>query len=248
MSENVIPVKVLLVSQDFQTIETICRFMELAAMYVEVCSDAASAIRKLCHSKFEGVAIDFREKTQALDLLTTLHKNTSHAGTVVLAILDRGGDIQSTFRSGANFVLERPFSPRLLVATLKASYSLMLQERRRYFRFPIQIPVYLTASGSHSEFSATSVNISERGMALATAVRLRVGEKFQMRMDLPGTNIPTKVKGEVCWSDTNGRIGVQFVQTPQAVSELLHSWLFDRLQEAVPEQVLAGSQEHVAAR
>ena len=144
MGEHVIPVKVLLVSQDIQTIETLCHVMGEAGMYVEVCSDTTSAARKLCRAKFEGVAIDFKERTQALELLTKLHKMTSHGGAVVLAILDRNGDVPSTFRSGANFILERPFAPRLLIATLKASYSLMLQERRRYFRCPVQIPVHLS--------------------------------------------------------------------------------------------------------
>jgi DNA-binding response OmpR family regulator len=241
LSEHVIPVKVLLVSQDLQTIETLCHFMEQAGMYIEVCSDGTSATRKLCHAKFEGVAIDFRERIQALELLTKLHKMTSHGGAVVLAILDRNGDVPSTFRSGANFILERPFASKILVPTLKASYSLMLQERRRYFRFPVQIPVYLSSTGSHSEFVATSVNISERGMALATAVVLHVGETIQAKMILPGTNHSVRVSGEICWSDENGRVGIRFLQVSSDVTELLRSWLSDRLEESVPEQVLAGS-------
>lgn len=248
MSGQVVPVRVLLVSQDLQTIETLCHFMEHAGMYVEVCSDIGSATRKLCHSKFECVTIDFREKTQALELLTKVHKMTSHGNAVVLAILDKGGDVQNTFRSGANFVLERPFAARLLNATLKASYSLMLQERRRYFRYPMRIPVYLSTSGTQPEFVATSVNISDRGMALATSVSLQVGAKLQLRMDLPGTNHSARLSAEVCWSDTNGRIGIQFIQLPQAVSELLHSWLFDRLQESGREQVLTSSPQHSAMK
>lgn len=242
MGEHVIPVKLLLVSQDLQTIETLCHFMEPAGMYVEVCSDTTSATRKLCHSKFEGVAIDFKARTQALELLTKLHKMTSHGGAVVLAILDRNGDVPSTFRCGANFILERPFASRILVPTLKAAYSLMLQERRRYFRFPVQIPVCLSSSGSHSDFVATSVNISERGMALTTAVALRVGEKIQAKMDLPGTNRSARVSGEVCWSDENGRVGIQFIQVSRDITELLQSWLSDRLEESVLEQVLARSE------
>jgi DNA-binding response OmpR family regulator len=241
LGEHAIPVKVLLVSQDLQTIETLCHFMEQAGMYVEVCSDIICATRKLCHSKFEGVAIDFKARTQALELLAKLHKMTSHGGAVVLAILDSNGDVPSTFRSGANFILERPFASRMLVPTLKASYSLMLQERRRYFRFPVRIPVHLSSTGSHSEFVATSVNISERGMALATAVALHVGEKIQANMVLPGTNHSARVSGEVCWSDENGRVGIRFTLVPRDVTELLQSWLSDRLEESVLEQALARS-------
>jgi DNA-binding response OmpR family regulator len=239
LGEHRIAVKVLVISRDIQTIETLCQFMEQAGMYVEVCSDATSATRKMCHSKFEGVAIDFNERAQALELLSKLHKMTSHDGAVVLAILDRNEDVPSTFRSGANFILERPFASRLLVATLKASYSLMLQERRRYFRCPVEIPVHMSIAQSTQELVATSVNISERGMALATTVPLRVGEKLQLRMVLPGTNQSVRLSGEACWSDEGGRVGIQFLQVAPEVTELLRSWLFERLQESLAEAVLA---------
>jgi DNA-binding response OmpR family regulator len=204
-----IAVRVLVVGQEIQTIDTLCHFMEKAAMYVEVCSDIGSATGQLCYSKFEGVAIDFKEKTEAEQLLARLHDTPSH-GAVVLAILDRNDDAQSAFRAGANFILERPFAPKILVPTLKASYSLMLRERRRYFRCPVQIPVYLTV-GSYTGIQANSVNISEGGMALVTEVALQIGEQLQLTMTLPGTNSPARMKGEVCWTDNNGRVGIQFV-------------------------------------
>lgn len=241
MGAHVIPVKVLLVSPDTQTIETLSHFMQQAGMCVEVRSDITSATRSLRHSKFEGVAIDFRERTQALELLTGLHKMTSHDGVVVLAILDKNEDVPSTFHSGANFILERPFASRLVVATLKASYSLMLQERRRYFRCSVQIPVHLSIAGSTREFVATSTNISERGIAIATPIPLHVGEQLQMTMALPGINKSVGMSGEIRWSDGSGRVGIQFVQVSPDVTELLRSWLFDRLQESLPETV--GSNE-----
>ena len=240
VSEQPIPVRVLVVSQEIQTIDTLCHFMEKAAMYVEVCSDMGSATRKLCHSKFEGVAIDFREKTKAEQLMRTLHNMTSHGGAVVLAILDRNDDMQSAFKAGANFILERPFTSKILLPTLKASYSLMLRERRRYFRCPVQIPLSLMTT-SRSDIRATSVNISEGGMALSTAAPLQVGEHLQVTITLPGTNSPAKMKGDVCWTDNNGRVGLQFVQLSASVGDLLQSWLFERLQESQPEQLLVGS-------
>lgn len=239
MGAHVIPVKVLLVSPDSQTVETLSHFMEQAGMCVEVRSDMKSATRKLCYSKFEGVVIDFRERTQALELLTSLHKMASHGGAVVLAILDRNEDVPSTFHSGANFILERPFSFRLVVATLKASYSLMLQERRRYFRCPVEIPVHVSIAGSNRELVATSANISERGIAIATPVPLHVGEHLQMTMALPGINQPVGISGEIRWSDGSGRVGIQFMQVSPDVTELLRSWLFDRLQESLSATVVA---------
>jgi hypothetical protein len=239
LSAQAIPVKVMLVCQDAVTIDILLRFMGWAAMDVEVCSDAKSATPKLCCSKFEGVAIDFKEKIEAMDLLTKLHGMTSNRGAVVLAILDRGEDVQGAFRSGANFVLQRPIAPKTLIPTLKASYSLMLQERRRSCRFSVRVPVYISTNGSHSEFAATTVNLSQRGMALATSVHLRVGENVRARLTIPGANQSTTVSGDVCWNGNNGMAGIQFTDVPSAANELLQSWLLGRLQKSASEQVLA---------
>jgi len=237
LSTSVTSVKVLLVSQDILTIETLCHLMGQTAMDVEVCSDARSATRKLCHSKFEGVAVDFKGETQALELLTRLPKMTSHRAAVVLAILDRTDDLQSAFSAGANFILERPFSPRISVPTLKASYSLMMRERRRYFRCPLQILVSVSAS-SRSAIDATSVNLSEGGMALLTAVPLEVGERIQLSMTLPGTDGAITLQADISWNDHAGRIGMQFTQPALAVGERLQSWLSAQLENSPSERIL----------
>ena len=62
-----IGVRVLLVSGDIQTIDTLCESMEKMAMHVDVCPDFASATSKLCHSKFEALVVDFKERAEALD-------------------------------------------------------------------------------------------------------------------------------------------------------------------------------------
>ena len=237
LSTSVTSVKVLLVSQDMQTIETLGHLMGQTAMYVEVCSDAQSATQKLRRSKFEGVAVDFKGTTQAVELLTRLPNMTSHRAAVVLAILDRGDDLQIAFSAGANFILERPFSPRISVPTLKASYSLMMRERRRYFRCPLQILVSVSTS-SRSAIDVTSVNLSEGGMALLTAAPLKVGEKTQLSMTLPGISSAIKLQAAVCWNDHAGRIGIQFTQPALAVSEQLQSWLSEQLENSPSERIL----------
>jgi DNA-binding response OmpR family regulator len=234
MSMGLITVKVLLVTRDIEVIETLSQSMARVAMHVEVCSEKGSATRRLCRSKFEGVAIDLKEGTGAVELVSAVHQMTSHRGAVVIAILDRNDDAQNAFLAGANFILERPFSPGILMPTLKASYSLMLRERRRYFRCPVRLPIYLTSS-SGAKQAATSVNISEGGMALTVPDSLKVGEALQLSMTLPGTDRSAEMSGEVCWADTTGSVGIEFGRLSSTVSEMLQSWLFERLRDAVPE-------------
>jgi hypothetical protein len=77
----------------------LCLFMGKMAMHVEVCSDFASATRKLCHSKFEALVVDFKEKAAALELLHKSRQMTSHVAAVVLAILNSNDEMPGGFRA-----------------------------------------------------------------------------------------------------------------------------------------------------
>jgi len=238
VSVAAIGVRVLLVSSDIQIIDTLCLFMEKMAMHVEVCSDFASATRKLCHSKFEALVVDFKEKAAALELLHKSRQMTSHVAAVVLAILNSNDEMPGAFRAGASFVLVKPMSPAVLLRTLKISYPLMVRERRRSFRCPVAIPVYVSV-GSQPEFKATSVNISEVGIALAHAPGLRVGDKVALWLTLPHTEVAATVNAEVCWCKPPGSAGLEFVQIPISIKEQLVSWLADRLEEYLQGETVA---------
>jgi CheY-like chemotaxis protein len=230
-----IGVRVLLVCGDIQTIDTLCDIMGKMAMHVEVCSDFASATRKLCHSKFEALVVDFKERAEALDLLKKLRQMTSHKAAVVLAILNCNEEMPSAFRAGASFVLVKPLSPTVLLRTLKVSYPLMVNERRRSFRCPVRIPVYVS-TGSQPELLATSANISEVGIALTNAPGLQVGDRVTLRLLLPLTQTDAKITAEVCWCKPTGSAGLEFVQVPASIKEQLVSWLAARLEDYLREE------------
>jgi CheY-like chemotaxis protein len=222
-------VRVLLVSGDIQTIDTLCHFMEQMAMHVEVCSDMGSATRRLCHNKFEAVVVDFKDPAETLKLIKKPRGMTSHRGAVVLAILNSSNEMPDAFRAGANFALVRPLLPPILMRTLSAAYPLMVRERRRYYRHPVQIPIRLS-SMSRPEFAATSVDVSEGGMAITSSVPLQVGERVNLKLTLPGANCTTTICGEISWTDNGGRMGLEFIQVHATVVEEIQSWIADRLE------------------
>lgn len=226
-------VRVLLLSSDIEIIDTLCHFMEQMAIHVEVCSDFNSAARKLCHAKFEGLLVDFKNPADALEFIKKPREMTSHKGAVVLAILNSSNEMPAAFRAGASFALVKPLIPTILTRTLRASYPLMVRERRRYYRCPLQVGVNISSS-SRPDFVATAVNISEGGMAIATSVPLQVGERIGLQLRLPDIDCATRINGEVCWNDKAGRIGLQFVHVPQTTLEALQSWLAVRLEECLP--------------
>lgn len=225
-----IGVRVLLVSSDIQIIDTLCLYMGKMSMHVEVCSHFDSAANKLCHSKFEALVVDFKESAGALELLKKSREMTSHMAAVSLAILNSNDEMPSAFRAGASFVLVKPLSPDVLLRTLKASYPLMVRERRRTFRCSVQIPIHISINNL-PDFMATSVNISEVGIALAGSHCLQVGDRVALRLTLPHTEEPATIGAEVCWCEPAGLTGLEFVQVPEAVQKQLAFWLSDRLEE-----------------
>lgn len=223
-------VRVLLVSRQIQTIEVLCQLMQHLAMHVEPCCDCAAAMRKLCRAKFEGVVVDLDTEKNAIELLRKLREMTSHRAAVAYAIVKDTGQKAEAFQAGANFVFEKPLSAALIDRTLKASYPLLIRERRRCFRCPIQTTTYVRTD-SVAEFSATSLNLSESGIAIISPVPLRAGNRLHLRFQLPGRSNFLTITGEVSWSDASGRAGIQFLSPPPNVSEQLQTWLSTRLHD-----------------
>jgi CheY-like chemotaxis protein len=227
-----IGVRALLVSADIQTIDTLCYYMGKLAMHVDVCSDFDSATRKLCHFKYEAIVVDFKDSAAALELLKKSREMTSHKAAVVVAILNANDEMPSAFRAGASFVLVKPISAAVLVRTLKVSHPLMVNEKRRYYRCPVRIPVYVSV-GSRPESIETSVNISEHGIALGNSPALQVGDRVVLRLTLPDPPVSAKITAEVCWHDGAGAAGLAFVEVPVHVKEQLTTWLSARLEESL---------------
>ena len=227
-------IRVLLVSAEKNTVEALSDIMEQMGTYVEVCPDRKSAVRLLCNNKYEGLIIDLVHGEDSLDLLRNLPDFTANKSAVSCAILNDLHQKASAFQAGANFVLERPLELKAASRTIRAAYPMMVRERRRYFRCPVETPTFVAVEPNR-EFQANSVNISEAGMAILSPVQLRVGQGIQMRLRIPGSSDFVSISGEVCWADdASGRAGVQFLEISKTVAEALAAWLLARLEEMIP--------------
>jgi CheY-like chemotaxis protein len=234
MIRESIAVRALLVSRNIQTIEFLCQQMQQLAIHVETACDAESATRKLCRGKFEGIVIDLElSDGEGIQLLKKLRELTSHRHAISFAIADTGEQATSAFRAHANFVLERPFSQPTVLRTLRAAYPMMFRERRRDYRYPIEARTFVRVE-TEPEFLAKSVNISETGIAIDSPKQLHAGETTHLRIELPGLEEALAMSADICWTNANGRAGMQFVEVPPKLAERLQLWLSERMAELVP--------------
>jgi len=239
MAIEPITTRALLVCRDIQTVEMLCHCAQQMAIQVEVCPNTPSAARKLCHNKFEAIIADLAIGSDVLDFITKLHGMTSHKKAVVFSVSTTEAQAKAAFQAGATFSLERYALPMTILRTLRAAYPMMVAERRRYFRYPLETSVFIR-NGTSPEFKARAVNLSEAGMAIISNEPLSSGDRLQMRLYLPDTSDLLTLTAEVCWANPEGQAGVQFQQLLPSVKERLRNWLavrFDECTQPLPAKV-----------
>ena len=225
---------VLVVSNDKVTIAQLNQSMAKLAMSPEICGEIPTALGLLNSRKFEAVTVDFKLGAQANAIIEKIRLSPSNRTAVIFAISDSDAETAAAYKAGSNFVLRRPLTPDSIDRNMKVAYGLIVRERRRYFRCPIEIPAII--SKPDAEIRGKTVNISEGGIAISTAVPLGAGVNVQVEFTLPGHKSRFVVGAAVCWcKDTY--LGLQFTALSPQVSSELQEWLARRLEESLPSAV-----------
>lgn len=225
----------LLVSTDPVTIQEVSHALQELSISPDVCQEVPASIHLLTCRKFDAVVVDLQLGEHAGVILDEVRSSKSNRTAVTFAISGSDADATAAFRKKASFVFERPLSAKAIRSTLKPAYGLILRERRRYFRYPVAIPITILRQ-SMPEVRCYSVNISEGGMAVSTFVPLNAGEDVRVQFTLPDHEVPFLAESRICWWKT-GHLGVLFVSlSPERKSEL-QDWLSQKLEEMLPEFV-----------
>lgn len=226
----------LLFSKDPALLGVLRQTLDKLSINVEVCSEADACGDSLAKRKFDAVIIDCDDQPEGVALLGGLRQTHSNAKAVAFAVLNGRTTTQEAFGYGANFVLQKPLTPLHATRCFHAAIDFMLRERRRYFRYPVEIPVRIAVAGN-GELGASSTNVSESGMALMAPSRLDKDTKVALRFTLPETDTLLELKGDIVWADTVGRAGIRFVDVPQNSKSHLEQWLTERLQKEMPSHL-----------
>ena len=192
-------------------------------------------LERLTRAKFEAVIVDFRLGSQAGAVLEGVRHSTSNKHAVVFTVIDSEVEAAWAFKAGSTFVLRRPLSAASIDLSLKAAYGLMIRERRRYFRCPVEVPVAIFRAAMQTVHGHT-VNVSEGGMSITTAASLGPGDPLQLQFTLPGDEFEFMFESTVCWAKEQG-IGLQFTSFSLRRTSKLQEWLSRRLEEAIPQSV-----------
>lgn len=188
------------------------------------CEELHDFLVLLSCRRYEVVCTDFSMGEEAVQAVSAVRSGRSNRTAISIAITDDTEQSSQALSSGIHFVIQQPLSPQSIHGIIRAAYGLIIRERRRYFRCPVDVRV-IAHRRTEGAWVGHASNVSERGMCMTAPVRLIPGEVLELRFTLPSSGAEISVEGEVQWSDSSRRVGLRFVRVCQASQSDLQHWL-----------------------
>jgi CheY-like chemotaxis protein len=226
----------LLVCSDVQTGQVLSQILHEMGIRVESCGDSQAARARLDEQQFDTLLVDCQDEPAAVDLIAYARKTLANKTTVTIALANAGSQVRHVFASGVSFVLYKPISRERAGHSLEAARALMLREKRRQPRVPVQTQASLTYA-TIEDAPATLLDLNESGVAIQADQQLPPSCKVYFQFALPGNDSVIRLSGEVMWQDSSRRVGIRFAHVPQVSQRALKGWL----QAQLPAHAEAGA-------
>jgi hypothetical protein len=211
----------IVVSSDQRVIGSIPDCLSSVGINAAVHQETESAIRKMRWQKVDAFFVD-RDLDPDLSVLDSMRTAPSNRRALGFAIIPREHSPGGAFRL-ADFLLDKPLLHARLNQTIRAAYGIMLKERMRYFRHALRTDVTLIRSAPQTA-CATTLNVSQTGMALQSAVPIVPEDIVEVRFSLPDSAEQLKCQGRTIWKDARGKAGFEFTKMLPGDRERLTRW------------------------
>lgn len=217
----------LLLSSDPEVLGVVQPALDKLGVQLEVHTATDRACQTLSARKFDAIIIDCADGMTALDTLRWVRSATANKNSVSFAILNESTPMRSAFDMGASFVLQKPVTPSSVVRSFSAAHGLMVRERHRYARHPLETRITICFV-SGKKLNVFSTNISERGIAIRMQEPLPDDPISMLKFALPDSKVPMVAKVQVAWADSVGRAGLKFTDLAPTSRRNLEEWLHAR--------------------
>lgn len=196
----------LLVSNDYATLTAVSGGVKRYEARMALVPTAEAARELLGRRKIDGVFVDMAVDG-ALQLIGAVRKGASNARAAVFACVKTSGETTQALSAGANFALRAPLTVEGVALHITIAKEILLREKRRYFRHPVNLTVMLKEGAEEQQGRMT--NLSEGGMALRSARPLKHGATVEFWFEFTfGEEVSGR--GQVAWTSTEGMAGILF--------------------------------------
>ena len=175
---------------------------------------AKEALRR---GSFVGLVVD-RDLEDA-DSLLERSDSPSNQDAISFAISAPG---KSKEKCKAAFELFKPLRMQTTRVTMRAASGAMVSLYRRSFRCELVVPI--SVSNADRTFSAKTLNISIRGIAIETPEELVPEEQFKIDFVLPN-RFKVESNAKVVWCDKLARAALLFTGMPDSARHGLQDWI-----------------------
>jgi len=218
------PLSSMIVSRDWQEVSVLECILSGLHIDVDVESEPERAWTRLNRSKIDALIVDC-DAAGSRDFLRRLQRMLPSQTPVIIA---NGTPNRNGMRAtGATFVVEKPVSVEQAVHTLSAARNLILSERLRYYREPLDLTVWVTRR-SGKRVKCRAVNVSKGGAKIVCNSSLSFAEDVRVSFPLPKGRIPFQADGKVAWADKLGNAGIRFLSVEQPLQRKLELWVEQR--------------------
>lgn len=216
--------KSLLLCSDEKIVRVLRRVLGDLDIELELCSDADSALYRLTRRRFEGIIVD-SEAPAASQVLRSARSAPCNKQAVAVAIVHPALGLKDVFGLGAHFVLYKPVSSERAKSSFRAARALMKSERRRNLRVAVEIPVAMHNPALGDNLTATTIDVSEGGMAVRLPKRRKPSGRWQISFALPGNQHSLELPAEFAWEGAREQAGLRFLEASPQTMRHLREWL-----------------------
>ncbi|HEV7674494.1 MAG TPA: response regulator [Candidatus Angelobacter sp.] len=212
-SNSIRALKLLIVEDDLPSLELMSEVLRSLEVQVSAVSDSQRAARMVVEQKFDGIFADLQMPgMDGFALIRRIRESSWNCMTpvVVVTAQDNRTTMDTAFKAGATFFLQKPIDRRKLIMLLNTTRGSMLANRRRFRRMPLRLGVAVKTPAQ--QVNATTVDISENGMLLACPISLEIGDVLQLGFSLPKEEGLIEVTALVKRVDAERNAGVVFTR------------------------------------
>ena len=221
--------RILVVDDEQETLSVFTQTVGALGYEVIPMTDSREAAKRIASEKFDLIALDSEmTKLDGFELARRVRTSPSNQGVPILLLTgpDAGEAVRRGFALGVTFYMEKPLSAEKVRGLFSAASGMILQQRRRYVRLPVVVPVECTSESG--PFQTRSVDLAQGGILLESSGGLSAGATVQVKFSLPGIREPLNLAGRVVRKTSQGGLAVEFIEPEHMEGAALQLFVADK--------------------
>jgi len=208
--------KILVVEKHQETLRLLEETLGRMGAELHCLDSSRSAAELINQAKFDAFFLDLDlPEMDGCELAERIRWSRSNSRCPIVMITDNPAPaaLRRCFRAGVNFFLEKPVTPQQLETLLNATRGIMAQERRRYQRAPVRVPVHCRweIQSLPQVVTGESLDVSASGMRLQLGLTPSPGGVIQIHFRLPGDPHPYNVTARLARIGPGQEFALTFV-------------------------------------